>query len=82
MNKLGWFERLAIRASDLVGRDSPVVLAGDYNEWQPGASFCIPHVTLSTIRFGWLPHFRVQSDKRYCRYLEIRRRLPTTNVTN
>src|SRR5258706_4305819 len=29
--KLGWFERLAIRASDLVGRDSPVVLAGDYN---------------------------------------------------
>lgn len=29
--KLGWFERLAIRASELVGRDSPVILAGDYN---------------------------------------------------
>jgi exodeoxyribonuclease-3 len=29
--KLGWFERLAIRASDLVGRDFPVILAGDYN---------------------------------------------------
>ena len=29
--KLGWFERLAIRASELVGRDTPVILAGDYN---------------------------------------------------
>ena len=29
--KLGWFERLALRASELVGRDSPVILAGDYN---------------------------------------------------
>jgi exodeoxyribonuclease III len=29
--KLAWFERLAIRASELVGRDSPFILAGDYN---------------------------------------------------
>jgi exodeoxyribonuclease III len=29
--KLGWFERLAIHASELVSRDSPVILAGDYN---------------------------------------------------
>jgi exodeoxyribonuclease-3 len=29
--KLGWFERLAIRAAELVSRDSPVILAGDYN---------------------------------------------------
>jgi exodeoxyribonuclease-3 len=29
--KLRWFERLAIRASELVERDSPVILAGDYN---------------------------------------------------
>jgi exodeoxyribonuclease III len=29
--KLGWFARLAIRASELVGRDTPVILAGDFN---------------------------------------------------
>ena len=29
--KLGWFERLAVHASELVSRTSPVVLAGDYN---------------------------------------------------
>ena len=29
--KLGWFERFISRASELVSRDSPVVLAGDYN---------------------------------------------------
>jgi exodeoxyribonuclease-3 len=29
--KLGWMERLIARAADLVGLDSPVVLAGDYN---------------------------------------------------
>jgi exodeoxyribonuclease-3 len=29
--KLGWFERLAIHASELIGRGSPVILAGDYN---------------------------------------------------
>jgi exodeoxyribonuclease-3 len=29
--KLGWFERFAGRAAELVSRESPVVLAGDYN---------------------------------------------------
>jgi len=29
--KLRWFERFAIRAAELVSRESPVVLAGDYN---------------------------------------------------
>jgi exodeoxyribonuclease-3 len=29
--KLGWFERFATRAAELVSRESPVVLAGDYN---------------------------------------------------
>jgi exodeoxyribonuclease-3 len=29
--KLGWFERLTLRAAELVSRESPVVLAGDYN---------------------------------------------------
>jgi len=29
--KLGWFERFAIRAAELVRRQTPVVLAGDYN---------------------------------------------------
>ncbi len=29
--KLRWFERFAIRAAELVSRDSPAVLAGDYN---------------------------------------------------
>jgi exodeoxyribonuclease-3 len=29
--KLGWFERLTTRAFELVGRDCPVILAGDYN---------------------------------------------------
>jgi exodeoxyribonuclease-3 len=29
--KLGWFARLAVRASELVGRETPAVLAGDYN---------------------------------------------------
>ena len=29
--KLGWFERLALHAGALVKRNSPVVLAGDYN---------------------------------------------------
>jgi len=29
--KLAWFERFAIRAAELVSRETPVVLAGDYN---------------------------------------------------
>lgn len=29
--KLGWFERFIVRASELVNRSSPVILAGDYN---------------------------------------------------
>jgi len=29
--KLCWLDRLAARAAELVGRDEPVVLAGDYN---------------------------------------------------
>jgi exodeoxyribonuclease-3 len=29
--KLGWFERLITRAAELIARDVPVVLAGDYN---------------------------------------------------
>jgi exodeoxyribonuclease-3 len=29
--KLGWFDRLISHASQLVSRDSPVILAGDYN---------------------------------------------------
>ena len=29
--KLRWFDRLAARAAELVARDEPVVLAGDYN---------------------------------------------------
>jgi exodeoxyribonuclease-3 len=29
--KLGWFERFAARAAELVNRDTPVILAGDYN---------------------------------------------------
>jgi exodeoxyribonuclease III len=62
--KLRWFERLTARAAELVGRDEPVVLLGDYN--------VIPEELDVYDPAGWVHDalFRPESRAAYRRLLE------------
>jgi exodeoxyribonuclease III len=61
--KLRWFARLAARAAELVARDEPVVLAGDFNVIPEDLDVCDPA--------GWVRDalFRPESREAYRRLL-------------